>query len=116
MLTSSTGIRVLASATTRESIPSYRPQAKTRCASPAYEAAVSWVKGVPDGVGTIKRGGLASAAPEAAVGAGAAEVELGAGAAEMGAGSVEVEDGSLEVGAGMAELGAGSAEVEVETG
>src|SRR5579872_5812474 len=93
MLTSSTAIRVLASATTRESMPSYRPQAKIRCRSPAYWAAISWVNGVPDGVGTIRRDGRGGAAPEAV----GAEVESGAGVVEVGAWPAGAGDGLARV-------------------
>src|SRR5215469_16548126 len=53
MLTSSTGTRVRASSAKRASIPSYRPQANTRCAERAYAAAISCRNGTPLGVGTI---------------------------------------------------------------
>src|SRR5215813_4409739 len=53
MLTSSTGTRLRASSAKRASIPSYRPQANTRCAERAYAAAISCRNGTPLGVGTI---------------------------------------------------------------
>src|SRR5215469_12347141 len=53
MLTSSTGTRVRASSAKRASIPSYRPQANTRCAERAYAAAISCWNGTPLGVGRI---------------------------------------------------------------
>src|SRR5215472_2350888 len=52
MLTSSTGTRVRASSANRASIPSYRPQANTRCAIREYAAAVSCRNWTPAGVGT----------------------------------------------------------------
>src|ERR1700691_1200025 len=57
MLTSSTGIRVRISSTTRPSMPSYRPQAKMSRDSAAYAAAMSWLNGTPLGVGTTSRAG-----------------------------------------------------------
>src|SRR5215472_15856283 len=53
MLISSTGTRVRASSAKRASIPSYRPQANTRCAERAYAAAISCWNGMPPGVGRI---------------------------------------------------------------
>src|SRR5215470_2107908 len=52
MLTSSTGTRARASSVNRASIPSYRPQANTRCAIREYVAAVSCRNWTPAGVGT----------------------------------------------------------------
>src|SRR5580698_7399955 len=52
MLTSSTGMRVRISSTTRPSMPSYRPQARMSRGSAAYRAAMSWLNGTPLGVGT----------------------------------------------------------------
>src|ERR1035438_8935002 len=60
MVTSSTSIRSRASATTRASIPSYRPQAKTRCAEREYFSALACVNGTPEGVGTTSRASGAS--------------------------------------------------------
>ncbi len=55
MLTSDTGPCAAASSATRWSMPSYRPQAKTRPGSVAHCAARAWVNGRPAGVGTTSR-------------------------------------------------------------
>src|SRR5690349_12235270 len=139
MLTSSTGIRVRASAATRESMPSYRPQPKISHGSAAYAAARSCVNSAPDGLGSTSRAGTpppSAAGAEGEVLAGL-EVEVGLEVppglgAEVGLraeADVEVLAG-LEVEAGLevlAGLGAGvglgtevavelRAEVEVEVG
>src|SRR5580693_37063 len=60
MLTSSTGMRVRISSTTRPSMPSYRPQAKMSRDSAAYPAAMSWLHGTGLGSTGLRSTGLRS--------------------------------------------------------
>jgi hypothetical protein len=48
-------MRLAASSATRWSMPSYRPQANTRCRSAVHRCAVAWSNSRPAGVGTTNR-------------------------------------------------------------